>query len=347
MRNERGFALVATLLALLVLTALAAAGMMLSGTDSDISENTEASVRAFHVADAGLATYVGTRVGTPSGTQTITVPGGNATVTSRKLSDLAPGRGLHQLTSRGLHQTIAGDAVRRLGAVVVTGLPDVDPPASLASGRPIHKNGGSGEMNGYDGATSSDCPTAPQPARAGVAVPPGGYIQDGGSSVPEGDPDILEQDSMALLEATGVDWPAVIDGTEFPFDYVVSEDGWPDFDGISEDEYPVVYADGSSLSVDSNDDGQGTLIVRGDLLMNGSFHWDGIVLVGGSITSDGNQIIHGATISGLNLLLGEEVTETNLGNGTKSFRYHSCNVAAALSRLSWMSVEPGSWYEEM
>ena len=53
-----------------------------------------------------------------------------------------------------------------------------------------------------------------------------------------------------------------------------------------------------------------------------------------------------ADIAGLNLLLGATPNTTDLGNGTWSFGYHSCNVLNALKGIGWPIEEPGTWYEE-
>ena len=61
-RNERGAALMIVLVALVGLTALAAAGMVLTETELRASQNQEAGTNAFYVADAGLQQYLGTKV---------------------------------------------------------------------------------------------------------------------------------------------------------------------------------------------------------------------------------------------------------------------------------------------
>jgi hypothetical protein len=56
------------------------------------------------------------------------------------------------------------------------------------------------------------------------------------------------------------------------------------------------------------------------------------VLVGNNVTSNGNDGVDGATITGLNVKLGAILPEQDVGNGTKRFNYNSCTVARALSR---------------
>ena len=65
--DERGAALVIVLIALVGLTALAAAGMVTTGSDLKIAGNMDASTRAFNAADAGLKTFIGSNTDGSSG----------------------------------------------------------------------------------------------------------------------------------------------------------------------------------------------------------------------------------------------------------------------------------------
>ena len=64
--------------------------------------------------------------------------------------------------------------------------------------------------------------------------------------------------------------------------------------------------------------------------LDGNFNWDGLVLVGGYLTSNGYQTVEGATITGLNELLGETTPASDLGNGNKEFFYDSFRPAAVV-----------------
>jgi hypothetical protein len=224
--------------------------------------------------------------------------------------------------------------------------------AALASGTGLTKNGGAGAINGSDHSSLLDpkCPAAPQDSVAGASVPLGGYTQNGGASVPKGKPDIDYQAvGETLLKETGVDWESLSAGGGGLADYTSPPDGWPDYSTLPTDAWPVIYVAGD-LSVGPLDTGRGTIIVRGDLQMSGSLEWDGLVLVGGQMVSEGNQTITGGMITGLNILLGESVGTSDIGNGTKQFLYNACYVKLASSGLATgggMIMIPGSWDEEM
>lgn len=227
--------------------------------------------------------------------------------------------------------------------------------ASFASGPGIIKSGGSGIISGADWATPADCAGTPADTVAGVAVGPGGYTQSGGTSVPEGDPDIeVSMSDLEVLEATGIPWEKLVNGEIVP-DYVVADiSEWPDLSGQGPDDWPLILVTNTDLALGNTVTeylgGQGTIVAVGDLTLNGNpplgetdpFHWDGMVLVGGQYTSNGYSEIEGALVTGLNVLLGADPGEADLGNGNKVIKYHSCNVAKATTNWNL----PGSLYEE-
>ena len=86
-------------------------------------------------------------------------------------------------------------------------------------------------------------------------------------------------------------------------------------------------------------------MVRGDLTLSGSFSWEGLILVGGTLTSNGNQTIEGAIMTGLNVKLGLPVDVSDVGNGNKTVRYNSCNVSDALQNLGSMRQVPNGWVD--
>jgi len=86
------------------------------------------------------------------------------------------------------------------------------------------------------------------------------------------------------------------------------------------------------------------LIVTGHLTISGSVGWKGVVLVGGDITSNGDNGISGATISGLNVKLGNYVPSST-ANGTKQYNYNSCEVAKANRQAGALVTLKNTWVD--
>jgi hypothetical protein len=89
--------------------------------------------------------------------------------------------------------------------------------------------------------------------------------------------------------------------------------------------------------------GRGLLIVEGNMIISGSNMWSGITLVGGTITSNGNNSVDGAVSSGLNVELGYNVGMESVGNGTKHFQYNSCSVALATAAMGHLQGFSNTW----
>ncbi len=346
MRNEGGFALLTVLLTLIGVTALAAAGFVLSHSDNRVSQNHASSLEAFLTANAGLYEYLGTQKDGETA-RTYTYGTGTANVSGQQLLEIGDGRRLYRITALATYDSPeGGTATRTVSAVAMFAPVEVEFPAAIAAVQGIEKQGGSGEINGYDHADEDDCEIPVDDPVAGVLVPPGGYTQNGGSSVPEGDPDIWELDEAALMALFHLDWEGIVNGGLFP-NYTVPLDDGPDFGALPPDDWPIVQVTGD-IAVYPGHSGRGTLVVNGDLTMNGSFWWNGIMLVGGGLTSNGNQTIEGAVVTGLNVLLGQTVGESNLANGMKKFRYNSCNVLSAKEAAFGGLIEiPGTWTESL
>jgi hypothetical protein len=347
--DERGAALVIVLIALVGLTALAAAGVVSTGSDVRIAENLDASTRAFQAADAGLQTFLSSASDGTSGATYAPDSLTTVTVTSVQLTQLQGDRVMYRVTSTATYVPVPGDTARRsVSRVAIYSDGTIVVPASFTSAAGFLKNGDAGIISGQDWASAGDpnCPGSPKPPVAGVKVPPSGYTQNGGTPVPDGDPPIDDgQTGQEMLESMGLDWDAVVNGGLISPDYTVPPDTWPNFASLPADEWPVIYVTGSA-SVSPSNSGRGTLIVRDNLTMNGSFNWDGAVLVGGYITSNGYQTVEGATVAGLNILLGENPASTDIGNGNKVFKYHSCKLKRATNAaFGGLSPVPGTWSE--
>lgn len=197
----------------------------------------------------------------------------------------------------------------------------------------LTKNGGVGTLTGADACgDSSDV--------AGVAVPTSpGYAQSGGSSVPSGNPPILDMGTPAQADsAVQIDWNGIVNNNAISPNVVIPSDPWPS--SFPAGFWPVIRVNGDFTLPGS---GQGTLIVTGNLSMGGTRDWDGIILVGGALRSNGTNTVRGAVVSGLNVLLGLTPGASDVGNGTKTFSYDSCSVAKALANFSGLMAVPNAW----
>ena len=207
---------------------------------------------------------------------------------------------------------------------------DVQMPANAAwtSLSGLLKNGGSGTITGHDNCGG--------PPVSGVAVPNNpGYVQNGGASVPQGNPPILNMGSQNSANGmVGVDWSTILASMSMNADVVLPGASWPSFSNSSY--WPIIYVDQASDFAVPNS-GRGMLIIKNDATIGGSVTWDGIILVGGTFTSSGNNTVKGAIVTGLNVLLGQSVPPSNLGNGTKVFRYDSCNIGNALTKFNGLA----------
>ena len=347
--DERGAALVIVLIALVGLTALAAAGMITTGSDLQIAENMDSSTRGFFAADAGLKTYMGSDADGTAGATYVMDPLTTVTVAPVELTEIEGGRVLYRITSTAAYVQAPGDtASRSISQIAIYSDGSIKIPASFTAAGGLMKNGASGTISGQDWALAGDpnCPDSPKAPVAGVMVPPSGYAQSGGPTVPDGDPPVNETlTGTEILQSMGLDWDGIVNGGQIAPDYTIPPDSWPNFGPMPADEWPVIYVDGS-IAVSPSESGRGMLIVRNNLTMSGSFNWDGAMLVGGYITSNGYQTVEGATISGLNIILGETTPATDIGNGNKVFKYHSCKLnMATKAAFSGMAEVPGTWSE--
>ncbi|MGH7544936.1 MAG: pilus assembly PilX family protein [Gemmatimonadota bacterium] len=353
--REGGFALTVVLFGMVALGLASVAGYYVVRTESRLAANERDATRALFVAQSGLERFVGEHQGAlPPAATTYSVQGGTATVTLRKVVNLEFPNELYLITSAGTvpdprfpnlpaRRAVQQFAVYRRAAMNVAG--------AITAPHGIHKNGAAGVISGNDAATTStSCPDGPQPSVAGVVVPEGGYSQSGGAPVPQGTPGIREEtDSLAVAKLVDVPWSDLTSGG-VPTDYVLPPQTWPNFGSLPGDAYPTILVDGDII-LGPSEAGRGTLIVTGSVTMSGAFAWDGIILVGKRMKSNGNNTVYGAVATGLNVLLGQTVAgvdsvyPSDLGNGTKVFQYNSCNVLKAGKKLAYLRVLPNTWWE--
>jgi hypothetical protein len=359
-RDNSGFALATVLLALLALTAISTAGFLLSRTDLRISENHRSSIEAFYMADAGLADYLA-QGNVSTDTQIYTFPSGSASVWGEHLVDIDDASALWRVLSKGIYTRADGlGASRTLRKMVLEGPAPLNLYAAVVAPGGLTKSGAAGLVSGMDAATPADCSIGGMQNVAGLVVPPGGLHTSGPSNLAAtnssgqthgfvGNPGVDSSSvAMAMLQQTQIPWQSLISGNYVGFDYVVSQTGYPSFRSqVAPGDWPVILIDQPTYQLSQPMSGRGTLVVLNDLTLNGNLQWDGLILVGDQVISNGKQTVRGAVVTGLNLLLGQNSVKPVRGNGNWDYQYHSCNIRLALRGLGPMIEEPGTWAEVM
>jgi hypothetical protein len=256
-------------------------------------------------------------------------------------------------------------AERTVAQLVYWNVNQVNVLSGWTAGTGLIKKGTAGAVSGVDA-----CGDVPTPV-AGIAVPTGGYSKTGGFD-PEGNPPVKELGTTQaeLQKAMKVDWDGIVNGNRIQADYTFADDAaadaaWPALKthwAADPNWYPVIRVNGKLTLSNLKTGGRGTLIVMGDFDLDGDDLWHGIILVGGSMTSNGNGTVQGATESGLNALLtpsqvvdanklsSQTITNTpdkSVANGTKSFQYNSCDVAKAAGGLASYSVYSNAWMDNI
>lgn len=345
--NRRGVTLPLVVLVVAILGVAVVVTTNRASADRNVSSDHQAQLDAFTVAQSGLEQYFSTIVGMPPASKDTTIttlPGGTALISLRRLRDSAgviPATFV--ITSRGTNTT-----AMRYGARVPTAQRTVaqyavwtpatfDIDAAFTSLSGFDKNGASGAMDGNDACVGSGKPAIP-----GVAVPAGTYT--GNMNPINGNPDNVPKyigssgPTGTAKDSVRIDWANIKTGASLPADYVIPTNSWPTSTQMNS--WPVIRTTGN-LSLPG--DGKGILIVTGDLTISGSKQWDGIILVGGTLTSNGNNTVLGATITGLNVKTGSNVAQEAVGNGNKTYQYHSCNIANALNHIGSLQRVKNGW----
>lgn len=348
-------ALVVSLIAILVIGVLAAAGYGMANFELDTSRDYRAETEAFYVADRGLNRYLAEDADSLPSPVSYDFSEGSATVTVERVTwNMQYEEELHRVRSTGTYEAPDGETVTKTVSSVLLATPllPIFPTGALVSSTTVEQEGGpSSQFNGNDAYMGGDAKCDAADIGGDVT----GIVADsfqvsgggGGSGRCESganvypDPPGPECRSGATDDFMSAEqWQTIRD---WDADHTISGgDPFPGTDG-----WEIVKIEGDSYNRDSGSkSGQGILIVENDFTSNGNFTWDGIILAGGSVAaSNGTQTVNGAVITGLNELLGQDVEGYSLGNGTKKYNFNSCNVYRASITNYRVSRVPASWYE--
>jgi hypothetical protein len=351
--NRRGATLPLSLLVIALLGFSVAVAYARLSSERRIMGDHKAQVNAFAVAQSGLSRYLASTTALPGATANVTyndLPGGSAQVNLVRVRDsvvtnkLFPA--MYVITSRGVNTTAkrynagAAPAERTVATYAMWTPTPFDVNGAFTSLGQVEVNGNSYTFSGVD-----RCGTAP--TTAGLAVPNGDISQVDFPNNLNGIPDNTAGNlgtpgsGGTAKDEVDIDWASIVAGTAFPANYVYPS--WPP-DATAWNQWPVVRVNGNLADLPASG-GKGILIVTGDFNWNGTPErtWEGLILVGGSITGNGNGHIYGALVTGLNVKTGGTVNLSDLGNGNKDYQYDSCALSRALGQIGSLERIRNGW----
>lgn len=368
---RRGMALPLVILVLFVLTASLAGGFALASGERKVDDAAKAGVLAETYAETGLQRILADRgalglSGVPGASDStrVTFTGGYYDVITTRLR---PASGT---TIPGLYFVRSHAVVTRTG---VSGAPSAEYTLTMLSTwaagmltvqssftgiNGTDKAGASGTISGVD-----QCPVGSGGTGttiAAVAVPTlaadGGPGYDGSTAPLVGSPLIsyIGATPSAAAATVPIDWASLYAGTGFTPDFTsdFNGTGFPSasYFSANPNAWPVIYVNNGPANAGHEfvlpEAGRGLLIVQDDIRLNGATAgWDGIIIAGGKLTSNGTNRVQGATITGLNTQLGitPGTNDVNDLNGTKQYLYDSCNVSSATSGFGRLRPFKNTW----
>ena len=370
MQNERGMALAVAIFALVVIGALVAGAFFAGTQEQRVAENQRRVQTSFGVAEAGTQERVlswdpstmNTRARYPTDSVVIgpnkAAPNGTGSYGgySYKMGSnvfLIDVTGRDRASAAGV---IAGGGGARQRIGVITRLAPVDfgIHASLTTQGAVSV-GGNAAINGADqvptGWVSCD---PPGPAQAGVRDQ-GGNVSENGNGTVNGTPPIVNDPSInnntfttfggATFAQLAAKANVVIPAGNYSTGPVVTNGvcdrtvltNWGD--GINPaaacgSYFPIIHATGTITL--NNTQGQGILLVDGDLNVQGSYQFYGIVIIQGDLKTAGGGTADAHFWGGVMAKNADLSIQSLSGKATLNFS--SCSILAALQATSTVSL---------
>lgn len=376
--SERAFALPSVVILMVILSALAVAGIVLARNQQSMYARTNVRATAFYGAEAGLAAAIenwsGAKAATtpPGSTRVVfqgTLSGGMSyTAEVERLDDGSSVHPIFVLRARATSRTGYVDQVGLLATSIPLQIPIY---AALRVRGDTNIRGGT-EINGYDQVPpdmAAACPPAGDPLPGVLADDPS-HVEVSGDAEVYGDPQVaVDPDTSTAhffdfgdltfedLAASADIW--LPDGAQLSGSRpspTLTADGtcdmndpynWGDPNRLGEpctDWFPLVYVDGD-LDLAGNGSGQGILVVDGDLKINAGVEFYGPVFVTGELKSNGGGFhVHGGVVAGAT-----EIDDPSMVAGSTTIAYSSCALQRALSHSNL--AEPHAllerpWYQK-
>ena len=368
MRNERGMALPVAIFALVVIGALVAGALFAGTQEQRVAENVRRSNQSFGVADAGAAEVIRGWVPAtrnqgpvyPLGTQAVATTASPAGTGSYNGSIYKLNNNLYLIDMTGKDQISAGAGIpgggarQRVGQIARIRPIQFQVQASLTTQGAVQIKGNS-EIDGNDETPAGwvNC-AAPDTAVAGVR-------NNGGSVTAQGNADIFG--NPPVLADPGLQTSAFTQFGDLSYDQLAASaniqmaggnhriepalvggvcnralvTNWGD--GVNPlgpcaSHSPIVHVSGD-LTVNGVQ-GQGILLVDGNLTVQGSFQFFGIVVVRGSLTTAGGGATE-AHFYGTVLAQNIDLDIQSVA-GKATLQYSKCAITRALQNNSTVAA---------
>lgn len=371
---RRGFALPMVILVMFVLVGAIAAGFAMISSERSSDDSSMQAQSAAALAEIGLQQGLRNRLalGLPAvpptagdSVRVTDLDGGYADVVTRLLrpGDLTTGvPALYYVRSRGVDTSATfpggGRAVAMAAAFATFTAMKMVTLASVTSINGLRKSGGSGYVSGIDACTGDTIAAVAVPASPGFTA--NGASEAARANVLEtliGSPQVDTIGSDPTDAGTGLpfDWSDIVYGGAIQATITIPNGGNPSTyfpTGAAWNAYPTIVVrngptGGTPISLGPGHSGKGLLIVFGDLITNGNFSWDGVIVVGSQLTMKGTEDVRGAVATGLNAKLGLPVGESDLGvdelAGNTKLQYNSCLVTSAMTALGSLRAYQNTW----
>ena len=381
MNDRRGFALPATIGALVIIGIMVTAGFFVAQQELRIGVASNHANVALNLAQAGanevMANWNGYQLGNIPTWQSVTVNGAmdqgtwQVTITNRD--------GFIYFVDASGTVTEGGalwaGATRRIGVVTKMLFADISPPAALTT-RGTTTVKGTALVDGHDATPASwgpYCTGVPTNDAPGIMTNDASVVTtdgkvadiDGAPPIEEdvgivdetftqfGDMDWAELTALAQAEGKNISSVGGNISTVEPDTLANGAcnetlfDNWGDTlpSGACGAYFPLIYHDGPTLSIQGGGYGQGILLVDGNLMLTGDYLFYGLNVVQGDLTTSGNR----NTVVGAVMASNSIVDDDQMISGTSEIRYSNCTVQRAILNNASLSrarpMEQRSWMD--
>ena len=266
------------------------------------------------------------------------------------------------LAMLGDNTSLARQGRKRIGAILRLRIPTLEAKGAITAGGNVTIRGNAG-VNGRDTVPPDwGCTNSPT-NMPGVVVPPGSSVNTQGSGTVSGTP-ATATDSTASQASTYFgfgeeNWQTLVNMRNVTIDSLTQTPIRTPYPTVSSgvcnrsdmgnwgepirpanwensmggggvvtqcyNYFPIIYAP-SGLKLSGHGRGQGILLIKGNLEINGTFDWYGVIVVTNDIIrGNGNARIMGAVMA-----RNETTADASVISGTTSYNYSACGIERAL-----------------